>query len=231
QLHIFEFKTIEESKSFLKRNLNQFTKLNGCGCLLFLYSIILSRSVTRIKQDMDVDINKDVQLLNDYEGCTIPSINLLLTGKAVQYVHNGDIIYDKRGELLPKPLHGVQERSSIGMLYWNKKEEDKRTEVGSMLKTPKHPIWLTVINDQIGLIFSTNLDLISDWRVEHRFMLYYYTGLLSQNQQTVLSIGNRNHRRPKTARLAQREDEKKIPPLEQCICTKWFGANINWNGT
>lgn len=46
-----------------------------------------------------------------------------------------------------------------------------------MLKTPKKPIWLTLINNQPGLLFSTNIDLVSDWRVETRFILNYYTGL------------------------------------------------------
>jgi len=57
-----------------------------------------------------------------------------------------------------------------------------------MLKTPKNPIWLTLVNGHYGLLFSTNIDLVSDWRVEHHFSLYYYTGLI-QNTYTELVIG------------------------------------------
>jgi len=57
-----------------------------------------------------------------------------------------------------------------------------------MLKTPKNPIWLTLVNNQWGLLFSNNLDLVSDWRVEHHFELYYYTGQLT-NTYTLLTIG------------------------------------------
>ena len=58
-----------------------------------------------------------------------------------------------------------------------------------MLKTPKMPIWLTKVNHMYGLLFSTNLDLVSDWRIENRFSLLYYTGLVSQTRTATLSIG------------------------------------------
>ena len=58
-----------------------------------------------------------------------------------------------------------------------------------MLKTPKTPIWLTKVNHMYGLLFSTNLDLVSDWRIENRFSLSYYTGLVSQTMTATLSIG------------------------------------------
>ncbi|KAL8565580.1 hypothetical protein ACOMHN_024088 [Nucella lapillus] len=100
-----------------------------------------------------------------------------------------------------------------------------------MLKTPKKPIWLTNVNHMWGLLFSTNLDLVSDWRIENRFSLFYYTGLVSQANTTTLSVETRIGRaRPKTS-LGRRHDENKIPPLEQCIMTKWYGTNISWNGT
>ena len=62
-------------------------------------------------------------------------------------------------------------------------------QVGSMLKTPRFPIWVTKLNGTFGLLFSTNPDLVSDWRVEHRFQLHYFTGLKTQVQAAVLSIG------------------------------------------
>ena len=58
-----------------------------------------------------------------------------------------------------------------------------------MLKTPKNPIWLTKINGLFGLVFSLNPDLVSDWRVENRFTMWYYTGLSTQVTPTMLSIG------------------------------------------
>lgn len=58
-----------------------------------------------------------------------------------------------------------------------------------MLKTPKTPIWVTKVNQMYGLLFSTNLDLVNDWRIENRFTLSYYTGLVSQPRTAILNIG------------------------------------------
>ncbi|KAK6196307.1 hypothetical protein SNE40_001557 [Patella caerulea] len=231
RIYVFEFDHFESVKLFLKRHIDEFMRLNSCGCLLFLYSLVLSRTVRRIKEDMGTW--NQGKLLTDMEDCSQCLINLILTGRSVQYPHNGDILYDKYGEPLSSPLNGVKERSKVGFLYWNKREDDgQRTQVGSMLKTPKYPIWLTSINDQIGLLFSTNIDLISDWRTEHRFTLQYYTGLPSHTKTTILSIDTLPFkRRPRTARLTAREEERKVPALEQCINTKWYDANIHWNGT
>ena len=100
-----------------------------------------------------------------------------------------------------------------------------------MLKTPKCPVWITLINGQIGLLFSINIDLVSDWRIENRFLLYYYTGL-PNHPKCCLNIETR-HGRKSHARttLTRRDEEGKIPQLDQCIMTKWYGAAVNWNGT
>ena len=41
-----------------------------------------------------------VQLLEDNEEASLPLINLLLTGRAVRFLHNGDITFNEMGELL-----------------------------------------------------------------------------------------------------------------------------------
>ncbi|XP_052235536.1 inactive ubiquitin carboxyl-terminal hydrolase MINDY-4B-like [Dreissena polymorpha] len=231
-INLYEFKKYVDLEMFVKRHLSHFEHENSNGCITLLYSIILSRTIPKIYEDMGIHENPDkVRLLADNEDCVPALINLLLTGRATQYYHNGNIIYDKDGHLLPHPLPGLKERSQIGMLFFDKNEDDdERTEIGSMLKTPKSPIWLTLVNNQWGLLFSNNHDLVSDWRVEHHFTLYYYTGLL-QNTYTVINIDTRYNRRfrVKTA-VARKIEEEKIPPLERCILTKWYGANVDWNG-
>ncbi|XP_067670087.1 inactive ubiquitin carboxyl-terminal hydrolase MINDY-4B-like [Haliotis asinina] len=232
RLHLFEFKKLEDLQIFIRRHSEQFQGDNSCGCILFLYSLVLSRTVHRVQEDMDVTEDNKFKLLTDMEECTPCLINLLLTGRAVKHLHNGDILYDSRGSLLSRPVRGNKQRSEVGFLFWDKGErEDERTEVGSMLKTPKYPVWLTKINGHFGLLFSTNVDLVSDWRAEHLFALHYYTGLITQEKPVQLTIDTRYNRiRPKTS-LLRRDQEDKIPALEQCIMTKWYGANVLWNGT
>ncbi|KAK7482891.1 hypothetical protein BaRGS_00025924 [Batillaria attramentaria] len=232
RLHLFEFKKFEDVQFFIKRNLDRFQAESGCGLILFLYSLVLSRTIPKVRDDMDASEDSKGKLLTDMEDVTVSLLNLALTGRAVSYLHNGDLLYDCKGNLLPRPLKGVKERSNIGYLFWDKGEDpDTRTEVGSMLKTPKTPIWVTKVNHMYGLLFSTNLDLVSDWRIECRFTLSYYTGLVSQPKTVTLNVETRIGRpRPKTS-LGRKQEESKIPPLENCIMTKWYGANVGWNGT
>lgn len=233
KVNLYEFKNFKDLELFMKRHVTHFEHENSNGCILLLYSLVLSRTIQMVYDDMDVVMGDDVKdkLLTNNEECTINLINLLLTGRATKNLHNGNIIYDADGKLLPTPLRGIKERTQVGLLFWDKEEDpDDRTETGSMLKTPKYPIWLTIVNGQFGLLFSLNSDLVSDWRVEHHFTLYYYTGLAHQ-QPTPLTIDTRYLRRtrPKSG-IRGRYQEEKIPALEQCIMTKWYGANIDWNG-
>ncbi|KAL5004726.1 hypothetical protein ScPMuIL_018182 [Solemya velum] len=229
KIYIHVFTKFMDLEMFIKRHLAHFSEAKNGGCILFLYSLILSRTIQRIHEDMDSCSEK---LLTDNEDSTPALVNLLLTGVATKMLHNGDTIYDEHGRLLTKALRGVKERGQIGYLYWDKNEaDDNRTEVGSMLKVPKLPIWVTQVNKQFGLLFSTNIDLIRDWRTEHNFNLHYYTGL-SSHGPTRLTIETRIGRQMRSkTQMAKKEELNRIPPLEHCIMTKWYGAEISWNGT
>ena len=58
-----------------------------------------------------------------------------------------------------------------------------------MLKTPKVPIWVTLVNGQPGVLFSLNPDLVNDWRAEHKISLHYYTGLITQRVDAIIQVG------------------------------------------
>lgn len=62
-------------------------------------------------------------------------------------------------------------------------------QVGSMLKTPKLPIWLCNINGNYSVLFSTDRQLLSDWKVERLFDLYFYSGQPAQNKPAHLTVG------------------------------------------
>lgn len=85
---------------------------------------------------------------------------------------------------------GIKQRNDIGILYWDSKEEDNaRTEIGSMLKTPKFPIWLVLMGKlNIAILFNTNIDLINNWRLEQNFSLNFYTGLKKQEFESIINI-------------------------------------------
>ncbi|XP_078613722.1 uncharacterized protein LOC144883252 [Branchiostoma floridae x Branchiostoma japonicum] len=224
---IYEFTDFEALLKFLRRNLDQFQGDFSPGGILMVYSAMLSRTFPKLIQDMDE--HKTPTMLTPAEGCTTALVNLFLTGRAVSYLFNGKVVYDKKRKPLAYPLIGQKERAELGFLFWDKTEfevQDK-TEVGSMLKTPKLPIWLTSVNDVYGILFCTVPDLLSHWRKEHRFSLFYFTGQASQIQGTKLTIDNRSGRNDTEGD----DEEQKIPSLERCILTKWPDAVVNWNGT
>uniref|UniRef100_A0A4W5L0H2 MINDY family member 4B n=1 Tax=Hucho hucho TaxID=62062 RepID=A0A4W5L0H2_9TELE len=160
-------------------------------------------------------------------------MNLLLTGRASPNVFNGTLQCGDDGSPLEKPLHGVLARSDVGYLHWSREllERTKLPMVGSMLKTPKLPIWVCSINGTYSVLFSPNRSLLSDWKMEHLFHMYFYNGQLSQQSTALLTIDTHSHHWEVGIKDTQGDPEKRFPSVEMAIRTKWEGAAIDWNGT
>ena len=65
--------------------------------------------------------------------------------------------------------HGVIQRNDIGFLIYDK--DDLRTaqhNLGSRLKTPLLPIWITKCNEQVGVLFNPNRELMRSYHAENR---------------------------------------------------------------
>ncbi|GCB79541.1 hypothetical protein scyTo_0019561, partial [Scyliorhinus torazame] len=96
--------------------------------------------------------------------------------------------------------------------------------VGSFLKTPKFPIWVVCSESHFSVLFGLKKELMSDWKFERRFDLYYYDGLANQQDEIRLTVDA-------SEGCSVEGDDDLIPPLELCIRTKWKGAFVDWNGT
>ncbi|KAI2655898.1 Inactive ubiquitin carboxyl-terminal hydrolase MINDY-4B [Labeo rohita] len=160
-------------------------------------------------------------------------LNLLLTGRAAPHVFNGTSLNDEQDKALAQALHGVLTRSHVGYLLWNREQVNhaQLPVVGSMLKTPKLPIWVCNINGTYSVLFSPNRSLLSDWKMEHLFQLYFYNGQPTQLKTTMLTIDTHSHHWEAENNDIQGDPEKKFPSVEMTIRTKWEGAVIGWNGT
>ncbi|XP_077987794.1 inactive ubiquitin carboxyl-terminal hydrolase MINDY-4B-like isoform X2 [Glandiceps talaboti] len=236
KLSLYEFDDYAELFKFVRRNIKIFEGEESSGVLLFVYSLILTRDIHRLVHDLEDD-----KLLTPYDYISYAMVNLMLTGRACPRIIDALLKSDKKGksqgQLYAAP--GVKERSNIGFLFWDKEEEDrKRTKVDTVLRTPRFPIWITHINNKLtGVMFSPSLDLMSDWRREHRFTLYYYTGLHTTKhdgpiEHAKLSIDTREKTGIQfvTKSYATSERERNRPVLEHVIYTKWPGAEIDWHG-
>jgi len=160
KLHLFRFTNFADLERFLKKQLSFFESTNGNGCILLLYSVILSRTIESVIEDLG---DPNSTLMGPHDSCTQAMINLMLTGRAAANVFNGDIECNKSGRKLAHPLHGIKDRSEIGFLSLEEHFDPKSFQVGSMLKTPKFPVWVVnVTGERYGVLFSLNKDLVND---------------------------------------------------------------------
>ena len=94
--------------------LSQFTvnHSKNNGLIQFLYSVILSRGIDNIIQDMDEPNNK---LIGRHGYCTQEMVNLILSGEALSNVHDHDInLGGNEGN--EKILKGFKQQAQVGQL-------------------------------------------------------------------------------------------------------------------
>ncbi|KAM5332489.1 inactive ubiquitin carboxyl-terminal hydrolase MINDY-4B [Glossophaga mutica] len=227
RLQLFEVLDKEATEKFIYDHLQCFNGEGSRGVILFLYSLVFSRSFERLQKDLDVST---IHLLQPNAGgflCRQAVLNMILTGRASPHVFNG-CQSGKSQEI----LHGVLTRSDVGYLRWGRdtSEDDRLSQVGSMLKTPKLPIWLCDINGNCSVLFSTNRQLLSDWKMERLFDLYFYSGQPSQKKPAHLTVDTHSHPWEKDQGKNERGPGRRFSPVEMAIRTKWREATINWKG-
>ncbi|XP_025048777.1 inactive ubiquitin carboxyl-terminal hydrolase MINDY-4B [Alligator sinensis] len=232
RLQLFEFFEKEAAQKFIFDHIQCFKGEGSHGVILFLYSLLLSRTLERLQKDLDITTSHLLQFSLGNFICRQAILNIILTGRASPHVFNGYQKCNSEGGV-QKLLHGVLTRSDVGYLHWSKEEVEhyRIPQVGSMLKTPKLPIWLCNINGTYSVLFSTNRLLLSDWKMEHIFDLYFYNGQPSQKKTIHLTIDTHSHHWEENHCEEESDPEKRFPSVEMAIRTKWAGAAINWNGT
>ncbi|NXU51164.1 MIY4B hydrolase, partial [Turnix velox] len=99
------------------------------------------------------------------------------------------------------------------------------------LRTPQLPIWLCSLCGRHSVLFGTDRQLLSDWKMERVFHLYFYTGQWEQTKTAHLTIDTHSHPWEEDLCKDTSSPGKKHPPLEMAIRTKWAGATVSWNGT
>ncbi|XP_023565731.1 probable ubiquitin carboxyl-terminal hydrolase MINDY-4 [Octodon degus] len=216
-LTLYSVSCYEELATFLQHTVHQF-EAGPYGCILLTLSAILSRSCELVRQDFDVPTS---HLIGAHGYCTQELVNLLLTGRAVSNVFN-DVVELDSGNGNITLLRGIAARSDIGFLSLF--EHYNVCQVGCFLKTPRFPIWVVCSESHFSVLFSQQPELLSDWRAERLFDLYYYDGLANQQEQIRLTVDT-------TQTIPEDSGKGLVPPLELCIRTKWKGASVDWNGS
>ncbi|KAM6963058.1 LOW QUALITY PROTEIN: putative ubiquitin carboxyl-terminal hydrolase MINDY-4 [Aplochiton taeniatus] len=209
---------LKDLQLILELHIQQFES-GDLGCILLTISAVLSRSIEKVREDMDVPTST---LIGAHGYCTQELVHLLLCGRAVSNVFDNDMELDSGNGNLTL-LKGIKGCCDIGLLSLF--EHYNICKVGANLKNPRFPIWVVCSESHFSVLFGLQRELSSSRQDRAReFDLYYYDGLANQQEEIRLSVSVGRFSAPCL-------DPDLIPPLELCIRTKWREAVVNWNDT
>ena len=212
-LVVYRVGSLEAVERWFAQNAAAYVGERGCGLVLLLYSLVLSRGVGVVGGDCDYSGST---LIGQHAYCTQEMVNLALTGVAASNV------FDGVKEMDGTQLKGVKAQSAIGFLSLF--EHYGYIEVGRHLKDPQTPIWLVCSESHYTTLWSTGGEAAMG-RGKGVFDLFYYDQLIQQREEIRLTVDCTSQK--PVARSAELE-----PPLNDCIRTRWGkGAKIDWNGT
>jgi len=203
--------SLKDLQNAVHEHIKEYEKGKG-GCILLLYSVILTHGIDKIRSEMD---EEGARLLGLHGYCTQEMINLLLQGVATSNAFDNDI---NLGETTL--LRGISKQSEVGLLSLF--EHYDSIKIGEYYKNPKYPVWIICSESHFTVLFSI---LQNSFAYSKMFDLYYYDGLANQDEVIKLTINL--HVPCKESDLVG----SLVPPLEHCIRTKWHKASIDWNNT
>ncbi|KAK7889478.1 hypothetical protein WMY93_025038 [Mugilogobius chulae] len=178
---LFTLDNHKDLEHFLDQHIEQFES-EVLGCLLFVVSAVLSRSVDKLREDMDVPTTT---LIGAHGYCTQELVNLLLCGRAVSNVFDNDMELDSGNGNLTL-LKGIKDHCEIGFLSLF--EHYNICKVGNYLKTPRFPIWVVCSESHFSVLFGLQRELLTNHLKGQDFDLYYYDGLSNQQEEIRLSV-------------------------------------------
>ncbi|XP_065897128.1 probable ubiquitin carboxyl-terminal hydrolase MINDY-4 isoform X2 [Dysidea avara] len=202
ELVLHERRNVSELKGLLQASLPFFT--GHSGCILLLTSVILTKGIRCIVNEMDEPTNK---LIGHHSYCTQDLVNLFLIGKAVSNTHDGVITLGTGNDSMQ--LKGLDCQSEIGFLSLF--EYYKSCTVGVNYKQPRYPIWVVCSESHFSVLFNSSKDFFI--RQPAHFDLLYFNGLGEQDEEIRLTIDTTQH-----SEIVNEADDL-VSPLELCIRT------------
>uniref|UniRef100_A0A8C7Q038 Ubiquitin carboxyl-terminal hydrolase MINDY n=1 Tax=Oncorhynchus mykiss TaxID=8022 RepID=A0A8C7Q038_ONCMY len=122
-----------------------------CGVLLFLYSVILTKRIENIRNEIEDTTEPLIDPVYGHGSQSL--VNLLVTGHAVSNVWDGD------RECSGMKLHGIHNQAAVGFLTLM--ESLRYCKVGAFLKSPKFPIWILGSETHLSVFFAKEMCLVA----------------------------------------------------------------------
>ncbi|XP_019328927.1 PREDICTED: protein FAM188B2 [Aptenodytes forsteri] len=225
RIQLFEFSEKAAAQEFIFDHINCFKGEGSHGVILFLYSLLFSRTLERVQEDLDCTATPLLKFRFGNITCTQAVLSLLLTGRASPHELDGGQEPGPGG----RGIEAWRRRGPVGYLHWGRSQAEQ--QVCPRLRTPQLPIWLCSITGRHGVLFGTDSLLLSDWKTERVFHLYFYNGQQEQTKTAHLTIDTHSHHWEEDQSEDPSSPGKRHPSVEMAIRTKWAGATVSWNGT
>ncbi|GFY42033.1 probable ubiquitin carboxyl-terminal hydrolase MINDY-4 [Trichonephila inaurata madagascariensis] len=170
----------------------------------------------KIKQEMD---DPGSHLIGGDGYCSQEVINLILIGKAVPNLFDGDLELNSGGSETTL-LRGIPKQSKIGLLSLYEYQET--CTVGDNYKNPIYPIWIMLAESHFTVLFAVSKDIYKKRKSKDTFVLYHYDGLAKHHAETVYTINP-------AANTSIPPKDKSLPIVIRCIYTRWPYASVETN--
>uniref|UniRef100_A0A8D0EYI8 Ubiquitin carboxyl-terminal hydrolase MINDY n=1 Tax=Strix occidentalis caurina TaxID=311401 RepID=A0A8D0EYI8_STROC len=184
------------------------------GVILFLYSLLFSRTLERY--------------ISFFKRFPLAVLSLLLTGRAGPHDLDGSQEPGSSGSA----GDAWRQRGPVGYLRRGTAAVTARLhpspQASPGLRTPRLPVWLCGLTGRHGVLFGTDSQLLSDWKRERVFHLHFYNG---QARAAHLTIDTHSRPWEEDPGEGPSSSGKRRPPVEMAIRSKWAGASVSWNGT
>ncbi len=167
-LSTVECLSLDDLRTALSQHLPHFMAPRGSGCVLFLFSAMLTRGLDALNTDAD----QGVRMIAQYGYCSQELVNLLLTGRAKTNTFDGD--KDVDGTV----FGGISNRAPVGFLSLF--EHYNYIQVGSNLKTPTAPVWVVCSESHYSVLFAHERGCLQS--TGGAFDLFYYDELANQTE-------------------------------------------------
>ena len=223
-VRVWDAESLDDVRSLVAYYARDLASPRGAGVLSVLYSALLSRTLRGARDDMD-EVAGERRFLVDRHGyASQEAVNLLLVGKAVTNVFDGErrLEDDVAGTSDAVVLRGIPSRCDLGFLTLH--EAYGYYTVGAHLKAPRSPCWVVYSESHYSVLFAP------DGVDGATFDLFYWDGLAGQDERIKLTV-TRDHydyvRKPPDPN----DDRALIPPLDLVVRSKWPNAAVDWNDT
>eukprot|EP00371_Babesia_bovis_P003383 XP_001612030.1 hypothetical protein [Babesia bovis T2Bo] len=148
----YELDNIAQVATLLLKHIDLL--LAEMGVLSFTMSVLATREVENVKNDMD---DPEMPLIGLYGHSSQELVNLMLQGKAVSNVFDGEKTLPGADQSVPYRLKGIEAKGNVGFL--TEREATRHCQVGSFYKNPRFPVWVLGSYSHYTVLFAVDVNL------------------------------------------------------------------------